>query len=66
MDFGTVDFPTSENILERLAQKEAERWQVDGIAGHTTQQLCQYLAFPPGSMSAEGPGGSAPGLLRPC
>lgn len=33
-----------------IAAKGRERWQFDGIAGLSTQQLCQHLAFLPGPM----------------
>lgn len=36
------------SFLFVCAAKGREKWQYDGIAGLSTQQLCQHLAFLPG------------------
>lgn len=47
-------------------KREAEGWQVDGIAELPNKQLCQYLAFPPESvMLLSGPGKSPASPIRP-
>lgn len=41
-------------------KREAEGWQVDGIAELPNEQLCQYLAFPPGSVVLVSGAGKSP------
>lgn len=47
-------------------KREAEGWQVDGIAELPNKQLCQYLAFPPESVVlVSGPGKSPASPIHP-
>lgn len=55
--------PTAELREDLWAEKEAERRQVGGTAGSQSQQLCQNLAFFPGSWILD-PGSGSPSPVR--